>query len=68
MSEHHSEDYKLSAVLYYLDSDESLAEVCEIFGCSKTSLGRWLNQYQEDGNLDRKIREYKSYKVKKKHV
>ncbi len=31
MSKHKSEDYKLSAVKYYLNNDVSLDDVCEIF-------------------------------------
>jgi transposase-like protein len=59
MSEHHSEDYKLSAISYYLDNDKSLREVSEIFGCSKTSLGRWVNKYINNNSVSRKFREYK---------
>lgn len=68
MSKHHSIDYKLSAVKYYLDTNESLSEVCDIFNCSKASLARWVDKYENNNNLNRKKREYKSYKVKKKHV
>ena len=31
MSKHKSEDYKLSAVKYYLNNDVSLDDVCKIF-------------------------------------
>ena len=41
-SKHKSEDYKLSAVEYYLVGDKSQIEVCEIFKCSPRSLMRWL--------------------------
>lgn len=34
MPTHKSEDYKLSAVEYYLTEDEQYEEVCKIFGCS----------------------------------
>ncbi len=34
---HKSEDYKLSAIKYYLKYDVSMDEVCDIFECSKTS-------------------------------
>jgi len=33
MSKHKSEDYKISAVKYYLNNDVSLNDVCEIFDC-----------------------------------
>jgi transposase-like protein len=43
---HKSEDYKISAVEYYLVEDNSQEEVCKIFKCSPRSLMRWVNQYQ----------------------
>ena len=42
MSKHKSEDYKISAVKYYLNNDVSLDDVCEIFDCPKQSLYRWI--------------------------
>ena len=44
-SRHKSEDYKLSAVEYYLVGDKSQIEVCEIFKCSPRSLMRWVEKY-----------------------
>ena len=41
MPKHKSEDYRLSAVKYYLNNDTSLHNVCKIFDCSKQSLYRW---------------------------
>jgi hypothetical protein len=37
---HKSEDYKLSAVEYYLTEDKTQEEVCKIFKCSSRSLLR----------------------------
>ena len=37
MNKHHSDDYKITAVKYYL-KHESYRETCEIFDCSKSSL------------------------------
>ena len=34
MPEHKSEDYKLSAVNYYLLNDETQKNVCKIFKCT----------------------------------
>ena len=48
-SNHKSEDYKLSAVEYYLVGDKSQVEVCEIFKCSPRSLMRWVEKYEKDG-------------------
>ena len=33
---HKTEDYKISAVKYYLKNNVSMDDVCEIFECSKT--------------------------------
>jgi len=38
MSKHKSEDYKLSAVKYYLNNSVSLDVVCEIFDCRPSKL------------------------------
>jgi transposase-like protein len=47
MSKHKSEDYKLSAVKYYLNYKVSLDDVCKIFDCLKQSLYRWVKRYEE---------------------
>mgnify|MGYP003339494730 CR=1 FL=1 len=47
MSKHKSEDYKLSAVKYYLNNDVSLDDVCVIFDCPKQSLYRWVKRYED---------------------
>jgi hypothetical protein len=39
---HKSNDYKLSAVNYYLVEDKTQQEVCKIFKCSRRSLMRWV--------------------------
>ena len=40
MTHHKSEDYKESAVHYYLVEDKSQEEVCRIFQCSRRSFTR----------------------------
>ena len=45
MPKHKTEDYKLSAVKYYLRNDFSMEYVCDIFECKKQSLSRWVNSY-----------------------
>ena len=35
MSKHKSEDYKISAVNYYLNNNVSMDYVCNIFNCKK---------------------------------
>jgi transposase-like protein len=42
MPTHKSNDYKLTAVQYYLLEDTSQYEVCKIFKCSPISLMRWV--------------------------
>lgn len=39
---HKSNDYKLSAVNYYLVEDKTQEEVCKIFKCSRRSLMQWI--------------------------
>jgi transposase len=65
---HKSEDYKLSAVEYYLVEDKSQEEVCKIFNCSPRSLMRWINQYQNTGNIYRQNRKSVTYKITKDQV
>ena len=68
MGKHKSTDYKLSAVEYYLDNDDSLRDVCNIYKCSKYSLVRWVKRYIEYGTVENKQRKEGAYKVRKKHV
>jgi len=67
-SKHKSEDYKLSAVEYYLVGDKSQIEVCEIFKCSPRSLMRWVEKYEKEGEIKRENRKPVAYKVHKEHV
>jgi len=68
MSKHKSEDYKLSAVKYYLNNDVSLDDVCVIFDCPKQSLYRWVKRYEKLGEIERLNRKPKSYKITKEQV
>jgi transposase len=68
MSKHKSEDYKLSAVKYYLNNDVSLDNVCNIFDCSKQSLYRWAKRYVELEEIKRLNRKPQSYKITKEQV
>jgi transposase len=68
MSKHKSEDYKLSAVKYYLNNSVSLDVVCEIFDCPKQSLSRWVKIYEELEEIKRLSRKPKSYKITKEQV
>ena len=68
MPNHKSEDYKLSAVDYYLTEDTSQEKVCKIFKCSTRSLMRWVDKYKKDGEITGYERTPKAYKVHKEHV
>ena len=68
MPTHKSEDYKLSAVDYYLTEDTSQEEVCKIFKCSTRSLMRWVDKYKKDGEIKRHNRTPVAYKIDKNEV
>jgi len=60
----HTEDYKISAVKYYLDNNEDLRNTCKIFNCSYISLSRWINTYKNNnGKIQRKTRKNRNLKI-----
>jgi transposase-like protein len=61
-------DYKITAVKYYLNNNDTMDNTCKIFNCKKPSLHRWLQIYKTKKNLQRKLRKSISYKVKKEQV
>ena len=65
---HKTQDYKITAVKYYLQNDESLDDVCNIFDCKKTSLRRWIMKYKKDKHLERLNRPSMSYKITNEQV
>jgi transposase-like protein len=65
---HKTEDYKLSAVKYYLKHKTSMKKTCDIFECSKKSLSRWYRRYKQDKSIKRYNRKPISYKITKKQV
>ena len=68
MLNHKSNDYKLTAVQYYLVEDKTQEDVCKIFNCSPRSLMRWVERYKKDGNVNIHYRKPIAYKVKKEYV
>ncbi len=53
MVEQHSEDYKLTAVKYYLTHNKTMRDVCnKIFNCKYQSLSKWKIKYN---NCKRKL-------------
>ena len=65
---HKSEDYKLSAVEYYLLEDNTQEYVCKIFKCSPRSLMRWVEKYDNDGEIKRYNKKPVAYKITKDQV
>jgi transposase/transposase-like protein len=63
----HTEDYKQSAVKYYLEHNEDMRDTCEIFKCKFQSLARWVKTYKnQKGNLNRKTRKNDNLKITQK--
>ena len=57
MPTHKSNDYKLSAVKYYLSHSKNQVHTCKIFGCSERSFMRWVDKYKSTNNITRKKRD-----------
>jgi transposase-like protein len=51
-----SEDYKISAVKYYLNNKDNIRKTCKIFDCKKSTLQRWIQRYKTSKNLTRRNR------------
>lgn len=67
MTKHKTEDYKISAVKYYLknNKDDGYKKTCKIFDCKKSTLRDWVKRYKTSKNLTRKNRKPISYKPNK---
>ena len=59
----HTEDYKLTAVKYYLDHNEDIRDTCDIFKCNFQSLSRWVKTYKKNKTLQRKTRKNHNLKI-----
>jgi len=68
MSKHKGEDYKISAVQYYLENNTSYVKTCEIFKCSERSLKRWIDRYKKKKEIKRDNRQPVSYKITDEQV
>jgi len=62
MTKHKSEDYKLSAVKYFLKGEKTQEELCKIYECSVRSLMRWVDRYKVNKEIRRHNRKSYSYK------
>jgi transposase len=65
---HKSEDYKISAVKYYLKNKDNIRKTCKIFDCKKSTLQRWIKRYKTSKNIKRRNRKSMSYKITKPQV
>jgi len=65
---HHDKRIKLLAITYYKNENISQEKIAEVFGINRRTFQRWYYLYLSEKSLDRKEREYYSYKTKKKHV
>jgi len=70
MTKHKTEDYKISAVKYYLinDKGDGYKKTCKIFDCKKSTLRDWIKRYNSSKNLTRRNRKPISYKITKPQV
>jgi len=68
MFKHNNEDYKITAVKYYLENDTNYTKTCDIFRCSERSLKRWIERYEELEEIKRLNRKPVSYKINKEQV
>jgi transposase len=70
MTKHKTEDYKNSAVKYYLNNEngDGYKRTCKIFDCKKSTIRDWIKKYKKTKNLTRKNRKPISYKISKPQV
>ena len=68
ISKHKNENYKITAVKYYLENDTNYTKTCDIFKCSERSLKRWIERYKELEVIKRLNRKLISYKITKEQV
>jgi transposase-like protein len=70
MRKHRTEDYKISAVKYYLNNEkgDGYKKTCKIFDCKKSTLREWVKRYKTSKNLIRRKRKSISYKITKSQV
>ncbi len=60
---HKSNDFKQAAINHYLNVSHNLLETSRIMGCNNKTLGRWVDRFEQDGNLERQNRVPVSYKI-----
>jgi transposase-like protein len=65
---HKSNDFKQAAINHYLNVSNNLLETSRIMGCNNKTLGRWVDRFEEAGNLERQNRVAVSYKITENQV
>jgi len=57
MTKHKTDDYKNSAVKYYLNNEngDGYKKTCKIFDCKKSTLRYWIYKYNTTKNLTNHI-------------
>jgi len=65
---YYNDDYKISAVKYYLKNKDNIRKTCKIFDCKRSTLQRWIKRYKTSKNITRKNRTSTSYKITKPQV
>lgn len=60
---HWSSKVKIRAVEIYINSNIKQKDVAKMFEINIRTLQRWLYEYNNDGNLERKKQIYYSYKI-----
>jgi hypothetical protein len=68
MTKHKSEDYKLSAVKYFLENKDTQENTCRIFKCSVRSLLRWTKKDMKMKMKLKDIIEYQYHTRLKKNI
>lgn len=70
MTKHKTDNYKNSAVKYYLNNEngDGYKKTCKIFDCKKSTLRGWIYKYKTTKTLTRKKRKPISYKITKTQV
>ena len=53
MKKHKSEDYKISAVQYYIEHNKTQTNTFKIFKCSRRSFIKWVKKYKNEKSIKR---------------
>src|SRR5690349_19700128 len=68
MPRHKSADFKVACVNHYRNISHSRDATCRALGCSSRSLARWIERFQDKGDVPRHNREPRAYKMTQAQV